>query len=584
MTASGGDRPAPWTVVAPYLRSRPATLTALAGWSLVESLPALASGAFLALAIDEGFARNLPLVGLGYLALVAGTHIVAGQATRRIYPLVGELAEAVRDGLLTRVVTGLLSGAATSRAAVDTSVVSRMTQQVETARDVLAGLLVIARRTVFAVLAAVIGLTVLEPLLLAAVVPPLVVVLSVFVLLLRPLVRRHRAQVLTEERVAEVIGQVVVGLRDVAAFRAEDHVVELAGGAFERHRFAVHRLAALTSARTTAVALGAYVPVVVLLALAPALGERGVTAGALVGAVTYLVGTVEPTLRALTLTVGGSALRLAVALHRIAETSEAVERAPLPPATGSARPRGTDVELRGVSFAYGPEVEPVIRALDLRLAAGSHWAVVGPSGIGKSTLAGLLSGLDQPQQGCVTIGGAALTDHRRLITLVPQEPYVFDGTLRENLCYLRPDATDGEVAATVTLLGAECLLRGRVGVDRTIVAVDLDAAQRQLVALVRAYLSPAPVIVLDEATCHLDPVSEAVVEQAFAERGGTLVVIAHRMSSAMRAGHVLVLDGTASNATGTHESLRRSSGAYAELAGWWADPVAAVHLPPGPAT
>jgi ATP-binding cassette subfamily C protein len=74
-------------------------------------------------------------------------------------------------------------------------------------------------------------------------------------------------------------------------------------------------------------------------------------------------------------------------------------------------------------------------------------------------------------------------------------------------------------------------------------------------------------------------------EQAFAERGGTLVVIAHRMSSAMRAGHVLVLDGTASNATGTDESLRRSSAAYAELAGWWADPVAAaVHLPPGPAT
>jgi ATP-binding cassette, subfamily C, bacterial len=340
----------------------------------------------------------------------------------------------------------------------------------------------------------------------------------------------------------------------------------------------------LTSVRTTCVALGAYVPVVVLLAIAPVSVQRGITAGALIGAVTYLVGTVEPTLRALTLTVGGSALRLAVALRRIAETSDAADRTAPPPA-GSPSPRGTDVELRGVSFAYGPDVEPVIRALDLRLAAGSHWAVVGPSGIGKSTLAGLLSGLVEAQEGRVTIGGTALRSLRHLVTLVAQETYVFDGTLRENLCYLRPEATDGEVRTAAELLGADRLLRRYGAVDAEIVAADLDPAQRQLVALVRAYLSRATVIVLDEATCHLDPATEAVVERAFAARGGTLVVIAHRMSSAIRAGHVLVLvlvlvlDGSTAAATGTHETLRRTSVTYAELAGSWVDPGAA----PGPA-
>ncbi|MGH3881491.1 MAG: ATP-binding cassette domain-containing protein, partial [Actinophytocola sp.] len=151
--------------------------------------------------------------------------------------------------------------------------------------------------------------------------------------------------------------------------------------------------------------------------------------------------------------------------------------------------------------------------------------------------------------------------------------YVFTGTVRENLTYLRADATNAELAAATTAVGADQLVDRLGGYDATIRPAELSAGERQLVALVRAYLSPAPVAVLDEATCHLDPVAERRAEQAFAAREGTLIVIAHRISSALRADRVLVLDG-AGAATGDHATLVSTSPLYRDLVGQWEpDPV-----------
>ena len=231
------------------------------------------------------------------------------------------------------------------------------------------------------------------------------------------------------------------------------------------------------------------------------------------------------------------------------------------------------MQVDGVTFAYGSFAEPVIRELDLAVPYGEHLAVVGPSGVGKSTLANVISGVLQPQAGEVTLGGAPV---RRLDpatlaqqrALIPQEAYVFAGSLYENLAYLHEDAPGGDIDRAVGLLGMRELVERLGGYDAELDPATLSAGERQLITLVRAYVSPAWLVILDEASCHLDPAAEAVVEEAFARRPGTLIVIAHRISSAMRARRILVLDGT-EVVHGSHDQLLRQSPLYRDLVGHW---------------
>ena len=152
--------------------------------------------------------------------------------------------------------------------------------------------------------------------------------------------------------------------------------------------------------------------------------------------------------------------------------------------------------------------------------------------------------------------------------LIPQEAYVFVGTLAENLTYLRPGASPTDLDEVVDLVGLRPVVERLGGYDAVVSPFALSAGERQLVALTRSYLSPAPLAILDEATCHMDPAAEARAEQAFAHRPGTLVVIAHRMSSAMRARSILVMDGTGTT-LGTHQSLLVASPSYRDLVGHW---------------
>jgi ATP-binding cassette subfamily C protein len=199
--------------------------------------------------------------------------------------------------------------------------------------------------------------------------------------------------------------------------------------------------------------------------------------------------------------------------------------------------------------------------------------------VGKSTLAALLAGTLTAQSGVVRLGNvdvsrldpAALARHR---VLIPQEAYVFTGTVRENLSYLDPEAA---VEAAVAALGLESFVTRLGGYEAIVSPGRLSAGERQLVALARAYLSPARLAILDEATCHLDPATEARVESAFAARPGALVVVAHRVSSALRARRILLLDGSEA-VVGDHQRLLERSALYRDLVGHW------HHTHPGPAT
>ncbi|MEV3986342.1 ATP-binding cassette domain-containing protein [Nonomuraea sp. NPDC049758] len=170
-----------------------------------------------------------------------------------------------------------------------------------------------------------------------------------------------------------------------------------------------------------------------------------------------------------------------------------------------------------------------------------------------------------------SIPGASV---RSRIALVPQEAYVFAGTVRENLAYLWPlgeSPDDERLRASVAAVGAGPLVERLGGLDGEIDEPSaLSAGERQLVALARVHASPAGVLILDEAGCHLDPAAELRAESALAARPGTLVVIAHRISSAARARQVLLMDGT-TVLTGTHRELIGRSPLYADLVGRWHD-------------
>ncbi|MEW2070357.1 ABC transporter ATP-binding protein [Streptomyces sp. NPDC007346] len=227
-------------------------------------------------------------------------------------------------------------------------------------------------------------------------------------------------------------------------------------------------------------------------------------------------------------------------------------------------------ELREVTFAYGPAAHPVLDRLSLTVAPGEHLAVVGPSGSGKSTLAAVIAGVEAPTGGAVRWRGRPVrpADATSVRVLLPQHAYVFTGSLRDNLRYLRPGASDRDLAATVDALGLDPLLTRLGSLDAPLEPDRLSQGERQLVALGRAHLAAPPLIVLDEATSRLDPAAETRAELAFAALPGALLVVAHRLSSARRADRILVMDGPRTRC-GTSAELLRTSALYRDLAGLW---------------
>ncbi|MDX6678452.1 MAG: ATP-binding cassette, subfamily bacterial RamB/AmfA [Solirubrobacteraceae bacterium] len=553
------------------LRGRGPQLRRLVAWSFVQALPAFLSGLLVARAIDDGFLAGETLTGLGWLGLLALSVLAGGWATRQTFLRLADIVEPFRDELVARTVRGSLRRSTAVGAVADGAAVARLTQPVEIAREAYGSVLLVVQSFVVTSAGALFGLLALSPLVLLFVLPPLAVGLTLFAVALPGMARRQRISILADEQIAESAGIVAGAMRDVAACGAEQQVAATVGVHIDAQARATHELARFTALRTIAVAVGGLLPLVLILAAGPWLIDRGASTGAILGALTYVAQGVHPALQTLVRGLGNTGLWLFVTLARIVEETEA----PLPPdaALAPREPRGHDVVLRGVTFGYGRALEPVIDGLHLAVAEGEHLAVVGPSGAGKSTLAGLIAGLIAPQRGEALLGGVPLAaldpaTAARHRALIPQQAYVFAGTLGENLAYLRPGAARAQIDRAVDVLGARALVQRLGGLDAELHPDALSSGERQLLTLVRAYLSAARLVILDEASCHLDPAAEAHVERAFAQRDGSLIVIAHRISSALRAQRVLVLDGGEALA-GTHDDLLARSALYRDLVGFW---------------
>lgn len=268
----------------------------------------------------------------------------------------------------------------------------------------------------------------------------------------------------------------------------------------------------------------------------------------------------------------------AAALHKlfgILDATPDVDEVASPtelPATG-------DVVVNNITFLYAAGSRPALENVNLTLTAGTRLALVGPTGAGKSTLAKLMARLYDPQSGSVTFGGvdlrqASMEDLRRRIVVIPQEGFLFDGSVRDNLLIAKPTATETELLSALDNIG----LRERFealpeGLDTQVRerGSRLSAGERQLVALSRAALVGPAVLVLDEATSNLDPGTEMLVEAALEKLmiGRSVIVVAHRLSTVQRADKIAVVADAKISEIGTHDELIALNGHYALLASTW---------------
>ena len=451
---------------------------------------------------------------------------------------------------------------------------SRSTVDLQAVRFFLGyGLIFMAQSAVTIVVAAAVMLAINSELALIALAPAP----FVFVAAYRYGARNRPASQEVQQRIAELTAEAeesISGIRLVKAFAREERQLarftRAAGRVFEQ---------SMVSTRLRAF-YNPFIGFLPQLGLATVLLVGGhqvidgqITVGEFVafyGYVNMLIGPVRMLGIAL-----GMAQRAVASGARVFELLDREPRMTSPPDAPPLPAGDGAVELRGVSFSYetGP---PVLRDVSLDVPPGRTVAIVGATGSGKTTLVALLPRLYDPEAGSVTVDGADLREVdveslRNEVGLVSDEPFLFSASIRENIAYARPDASDAEVEEAAGRAGIHDFVAGLPDAYETRVGergLTLSGGQRQRVAIARAIIKDPRILILDDATSSVDATTEAEIKRALRElmRDRTTFVIAHRLSTIALADEIVVLEDGAIAARGTHDELLESSELYREIA------------------
>jgi ATP-binding cassette, subfamily B, bacterial len=562
-----------------FVRPHVGALAVAVALVVLETVAGQAGPLLTQIGIDRGVRAGDKGVLLAVAAAYIGSVVVGAVASGARVAWTGRLGERLMYELRVRVFSHL------QRLSVDFftgeragRLMTRMTSDIESLTALFQdGLVNLAVQGLTLVVVVAILFS-LDPLLAAVTVLLVVPAMTVLTLWFRSASDRRFAAV--RERIADVLADLsesLAGIRVIAAFnRRRQNVVH--------HTNVVgdYRDANVSAARVQSVygpaseAVGVAGQAVLLLVGGRWVLDGRISIGELTAFLLYLTAFFAPIQQLVQLYSTYQQGRAAVGkLRELLATEPTVQEAPdavdLPPITGR-------IVLDGVKFSYTPG-RPVIEGVDLVVPAGETLALVGPTGAGKSTIARLIARFHDPDAGRVLVDGfdvrsVTLRSLRSQLGIVPQEPFLFSGTIRDNVAFARPEAPDAEVEDACRRVGLGDLLdRLPDGIDSPVHerGASLSSGERQLLALARAFLARPRVLILDEATSNLDPRSEAVVERALDAvlEGRTAVVVAHRLATAMRADRIAVVDAGGIAELGTHDDLVASGGRYASLFATW---------------
>jgi ATP-binding cassette subfamily B protein len=409
-----------------------------------------------------------------------------------------------------------------------------------------------------------------------AVITVVIVIPVMFVLTLRFRIKSRKGYIKVRERIADVLSDLsesLGGIRIIAAHNRRRHNVihhnNVVGKYFDANLYTA-KLSAFFGTNTGIIGIAGRAMLIFFGGSMVLSGELQI--GELMGFLLYFSMFFGP-IQALAglynqFQAGNAAVKkIRDVLDTVPSVPESAQATDLPPIKG-------EITLEGVDFSYIPEA-PVLEGVDLHIEAGETFAFVGPTGAGKSTIAKLITRFYDPVAGRVLIDGVDLREVtfeslRTQIGVVPQEAFLFHGSIRDNIAFSRSDATEAEIMEACRVVGIDDLIeRLAEGLDTPCHerGVSLSSGERQLIALARAFLARPRVLVLDEATSNLDLKSESKIEKALDVllEGRTAIIIAHRLATAMRAKRIAVIDDGGVVELGTHDELIARNGKYADM-------------------